>query len=192
MLAPEHLHALSLLLDESEDGTPIRALEIADWPRSGLPWIAFWLKELILWGTLDPVAAFLLARGTVVDRPQAEAEALAYYAELPKDITANDYLDPRRIRDWVEAKRIRPERPARVRAMQVNADLVRERAAYQRERLEVFPLDIDDQINWIDPAGYVVARSPRPAAWLDAPGDFDFELDIANGVVNCESYLRFL
>ncbi|MEK9209637.1 S8 family serine peptidase [Sphingomonas sp. 2378] len=39
-------------------GGPVDALTIDDWPRSGLPWIAFWLKELVNWGTLDPVAAF--------------------------------------------------------------------------------------------------------------------------------------
>ena len=66
---------LALLLDLGADEQPIRALEIDDWPRSGLPWIAFWLKELITWGTLDPVAAVLLARGDAIDRPQAELDA---------------------------------------------------------------------------------------------------------------------
>jgi hypothetical protein len=49
---------LGILLESGEDGVPIRALQMDDWPRSGLPWIAFWLKELITWGTLEPVAAF--------------------------------------------------------------------------------------------------------------------------------------
>src|SRR4051812_24722835 len=38
---------IGLLLDSVADDPPVRALEISDWPRSGLPWIAFWLKELI-------------------------------------------------------------------------------------------------------------------------------------------------
>lgn len=37
-----------------------RIPNIENWPDSGLPWIVFWLKELITWGTLDPVAAYLL------------------------------------------------------------------------------------------------------------------------------------
>ena len=45
------------------------------WPRSGLPWIGFRLKELVNWGTLDPVAAFLLARGNASDSVQTELEA---------------------------------------------------------------------------------------------------------------------
>ena len=60
---------IGLLLEGTEGEEPIRALEIGDWPRSGLPWIAFWMKELITWGTLDPVAAFLLARGEAIDPP---------------------------------------------------------------------------------------------------------------------------
>ena len=32
---------IGLLLDTTDDGQPIRALEIADWPMSGLPWIGF-------------------------------------------------------------------------------------------------------------------------------------------------------
>jgi hypothetical protein len=39
--------ALGLLLDLAPDGQPVRAMQIDDWPRSGLPWIAFWLKELM-------------------------------------------------------------------------------------------------------------------------------------------------
>jgi hypothetical protein len=53
--------------------------------REAAPWIAFWIKELITWGTLDPVAAFLLARGDAIDRPHAEADARAYYDGLLQD-----------------------------------------------------------------------------------------------------------
>src|SRR6185295_8515426 len=85
----------------TQGDNPVRALEMDDWPRSGLPWIAFWLKELLLWGTLEPVAAFLLARGDAIDRPSAEEAARAYYEQLPDDTIANEALDPRRIREWM-------------------------------------------------------------------------------------------
>lgn len=68
---------LGLMLDLVGDEGPTRALEIDDWPRSGMPWTAFWLKELLLWGTLEPMAAFLLARGDAIDRPSAEEAARA-------------------------------------------------------------------------------------------------------------------
>ena len=95
---------LSLLLDLAEDGEPIAAMEIDDWPRSGLPWIAFWLKELLLWGTLEPVAAFLLARGNAVDRPAAHGEAEGYYDQLQGVLDDNEKLSPRRIRDWLNSR----------------------------------------------------------------------------------------
>ena len=42
-LATDELHAGRLL-----------APRLEDWPRTGLPWVVFWLKELIHWGTLEP------------------------------------------------------------------------------------------------------------------------------------------
>jgi hypothetical protein len=53
---------------------------------------------------LDPVAAFLLARGNLTDRPQAETEAQIYYAQLPDRLESNDALDPRRISSWIEVR----------------------------------------------------------------------------------------
>jgi hypothetical protein len=58
---------IGLLLDAIEGEQPIRAIEIGDWPQSSLPWIAFWIKELITWGTLERVAAFLLAREEAIE-----------------------------------------------------------------------------------------------------------------------------
>ena len=181
---------IGLLLDTADDGQPIRPLEIEDWPRSGLPWIAFWIKELITWGTLDPVAAFLLARGDAIDRPQAEADARAYYDSLPQDVDANDMLDPRQIRDWMDARRVRAEEPSTIREFAIEANLARPAADYLRPRLSVSPLEIDDRLIWIDPAGYTVAYSERPSGWPQRPSSFDFELIIADATIVGETYLR--
>lgn len=183
---------IGLLIDTTDDGQPIRALEIADWPRSGLPWIAFWMKELITWGTLDPVAAFLLARGDAIDRPQAESAAQGYYEELPGDGDSNDALDPRRIRDWVDARRARPDEPVTVREFTVEASLVRPSSDYRNPRLTVAPIDVHDGLTWIDPAGYTVARSEKPFNWPDTPASFDFELVVADRAVIGEAYLRHI
>jgi hypothetical protein len=181
---------IGLLIDASEDGQPVRALEIADWPRSGLPWIAFWMKELITWGTLDPVAAFLLARGEAVDRPQAEDLARAYYDELANDGGTNSVLDPRRIRDWVDARRARPEQPVTVREFAIEVSLVRPPEDYRNPRLTVVPIDVHDSLTWIDPAGYTVARSEKPFNWPETPASFDFELVVQDQQVVGEAYLR--
>ncbi|MBB4633277.1 DEAD/DEAH box helicase [Sphingosinicella soli] len=180
---------IGLLLDTTDDGQPIRALEIADWPMSGLPWIGFWLKELISWGTLDPVAAFLLARGDAVDRPQAELDAKAYYEGRPAGEDANALLDPRTIRAWVEARQ--PVRAGRTgtATIAIEVECVRPIEAYRQQRLVVLPLVEVDAIVWLDPAGYEVARSVKPSDWTEKPALFQFELLVAVSVVIGEPYL---
>lgn len=183
---------LGLVLEDGSGDQAIHALEISDWPRSGLPWIAFWLKELITWGTLDPVAAYLLARGDAIDRTQAEAEAQGYYATLQEQVSANDALDPRRIREWVEMRRVRVEDPIGAREFIIEADLARPAADYNKERLTVMPIDLGDGLVWIDPAGYTVARSEKPFDWPEAPSSFDFELRVEGTLIVGDAYLRHL
>ena len=169
---------------------PVHAIEIGEWPRSGLPWIAFWIKELITWGTLDPVAAFLLARGDAIDRPQAEHDARVYYDGLPPNINANEKLDPRRVRNWLDAQRIRYEEAAAVREFTIQGTLERPTTDYRQPRVTVSPLEAQDQLIWIDSAGYKVARSNRPTDWPQDPSSFDFELTVQDAVIVGNAYLR--
>ena len=179
---------VGVLMDSGDASGPIDALTIDDWPRSGLPWIAFWLKELVNWGTLDPVAAFLLARGNARDRTQAEADARDYYAQLEKDTSPNDALDPRQIRDWVEDRRPAPPRPAANADMVVGVRLERPAASYNARRISVFPLAHDSGLRWIDPAGYAVAQSDLPKRWDDQSSRFRFELAVDTQTVTGEVY----
>lgn len=181
--------ALGLLLDLPSDGQPIRALEIDDWPRSGLPWIAFWLKELITWGTLEPVAAYLLARGQATTRQHAEALATNYYASLPVELPPNDRIDPRRIRDWAETIRTAPERERGERTMSFDVNLVRPAREYLQDRIVVFPIQQPDATVWIDPAGYVVANSAGGTVpETTATADFQYELYVTDNTVRGEQY----
>jgi superfamily II DNA/RNA helicase len=169
---------------------PIRALELDDWPKSGLPWAAFWLKEIISWGTHDPVAAFLLARGNAINRQQAAIAAKPYYEQVA-ELPPNDRIDPRRIRDWMaeqspSAKSSAPL-PDLNLAVQLEADL----ASYREERLSVFPLQREGRLIWIDAAGYLVARSDVPTLWPSNLGEYEFELrPILKRVVG-QIYRRF-
>jgi hypothetical protein len=180
---------LGILLESASVEAPIRALEMDDWPRSGLPWIAFWLKELITWGTLEPVAAFLLARGDAMGRSEAERSAVAYYAQLPNNLDANDQLDPRRIRDWVEANRPRRVAQREIRQLNLGVQLEREPAEYSQEQLVVAPIERNDRLDWIDPAGYVVANGDRPQNWPPVPSEYLFELHVSRSEVVGEQYL---
>lgn len=180
---------VGILLDRGDEFGPVDALTIDDWPRSGLPWIAFWLKELINWGTLDPVAAFLLARGNAIDRRQAETDAKQYYVALEKELTANDALDPRRIRTWVEGRRPSPVRRAPASNVMIVARLERPAGDYRVRKLSVMPLASTTGLSWIDPAGYTVARSDLPDGWSDQPKYYRFELSVDTRIVNGEVYL---
>ena len=182
---------VGLLLDLADGDTPVRPLEIADWPRSGLPWIAFWLKELITWGTLEPVAAFLLARGNAMDRQEAEAEARIYYEELPAGLDPNEKLNPQRIRAFVEERRPRQQGADRVSEVSIRIRLEKGRNAYINPKMSVVPIEIENRLIWIDPAGYTVARSPKPADWIEKPSQYSFELNVRNGVVLGTAYLPY-
>lgn len=183
---------VGVLLDQVADGEPIDALKIEDWPESGLPWIAFWLKELMNWGTLDPVAAFLLARGDALDRQSAESDAGSYYEEQADDADPNSILDPRLIREWVETRRATPA-PADRRILPVmNAELARPAKHYLSQQLSVFPIEDEEQLAWIDPAGHLVASSARPTEWNEAlANDFTFDLSVASGEIRAEPYLPY-
>lgn len=182
---------IGLLLDAKANEQPIRALEIEDWPRSGLPWIAFWLKELILWGTLDPVAAFLLARGDAIDRRQAEEEALNYYAIWPEAADPNDVLDPRQIRDWINGRRVDENQTEVITELSIEAVLTRPAEDYLSSTLLVAPLEMGDDVQWIDPAGYTVARSRRSPQWPEIPSAFEFELIISESKIIGHPYLQY-
>jgi hypothetical protein len=54
--------ALAVAADESDPQG------LFDAEASGLPWAAIWVKDLLTWGTSDPAAAYLLARGAVDTR----------------------------------------------------------------------------------------------------------------------------
>ncbi len=179
---------VGVLMDRGDVDGPVDALTMDDWPRSGLPWIGFWLKELVSWGTLDPVAAFLLARGNAKDREQAEADAYDYYAQLDEDTGSNDKLDPRRIRDWLEARR--EPAPRSALTVKIELDVLLERPArdYRANTLSVLPLENDGSLSWIDPAGYVVARCALPDDWDDRHVRYRFELKVDTLKVVGEPY----
>ncbi|MCD5982354.1 DEAD/DEAH box helicase [Pseudomonas sp. CDFA 610] len=180
---------IGVLMDQGDAAGPVDALTMDDWPRTGLPWIGFWLKELVNWGTLDPVAAFLLARGNARDRTQAEAEAQVYYAQLGADTASNEKLDPRRIRDWVETRQ--PVIPMRMASREITLNVRLERPArdYIARKVSVLPLATGDRLSWIDPAGYVVASCDRPGDWDDQSSRFRFELSVDPRQVTGEPYL---
>jgi hypothetical protein len=84
----------------------------------------------------------------------------------------------------------RPNAPVSVREFSINAALARPASEFRRPHLTVAPLDVDNGLLWIDPAGYQVAHSARPASWPEHPASFDFELIVSQATIVGSAYLR--
>jgi superfamily II DNA/RNA helicase len=177
---------LGIILETASGDADTLNLEL--WSKSGLPWIAFWLKELLTWGTLDPLVSFLLARGNAIDRPDAELTAKEYYNQLPDDMDANEKLDPRRMRVWLEGRQSPKSRSER-KQYTMPIKLTNALETYINKKLYVLPIMAENSLIWIDPAGYEVATSVIPKEWPNNPDRFDFELSVEHGIVNGQSYL---
>ena len=183
---------ISIAFSRAFDGER-RIPTVDDWPVTGLPWIVYWLEELIKWGTLDPVAAYLLARARsdgIITRPEAERRAQAYYEEHCR-LSANERLDPNKIRNWVTGiMSLRPQVPQRRPQRIIPAASLRDFSAAQHRKFRVLPARKDGKILWVDTAGFLLAESERPAEWdPEWIQTQDFYLDYTQQRVRFEPYL---
>jgi hypothetical protein len=178
------------LVTDDLHGEQLLALRLEDWPRTGLPWIVFWLKELITWGTLEPMAAFLLGRGLADTRPRAEAYAMEYARYIEATGNVPDPLDANAIRRWAEQHvrgiddpSVHPIPPQR------RAELVLDFSGQPDRAWRVLPIPTPEALLWVDPAGYLLAKSPARGDWqADLLNTTDFFLDPSRGVVNSSRY----
>ncbi len=145
---------------------------------TGLPWIGFWFREMLRWGTLDPFVAFALAQGVTRTREEAGFLRPAFEAWLDEeghDRQAETLIDPQLFLAW-----------QRSRVPQtVTADDIRTIAAQltqvdgRRGAYDVRPIVRDRSVEWIDPAGYSVAQSLHsPALLTGRPERYDFRLTV--------------
>lgn len=155
---------------------------LEEWKETtGLPWFGFWAKELLRWGTLDPFVAFALGRGLAGTRSDAAAQRAQFESWLNEEfeeLEADDFIDPQLFLGW-ERSLPQPEgAPVGESSVPVELDgTTGERGLYR-----VIPVVTNETINWIDPAGYVLARSRK----CDSPfrgGLYfqDFELHTGTG-----------
>jgi hypothetical protein len=179
---------ISLVFNELH-GDQLAPTRLEEWPSSGLPWAALWLKELITWGTVEPVAAYILGKGCADTRPQAEALATAYHNDMRGG--TDDPLDPTAIRRWVQTNVNSFTEDERLDTPRVfRATLALDFAGQAQSLWRVLPVVVADEIRWMDPAGYLMAISSLPEAGLDpdAARSFDFVLDINRRAVTSARY----
>lgn len=182
---------LALASDEAF-GDPLAPFSLENWSQTGLPWIVFWMKELIIWGTLDPVAAYLLARvDDITTRTQAEELSQGYYQSV-NTLDPNDRLNPVTIKNWVQQSfapivatttRLRPNR-------QIAVSLLRDFSRASKQKWRVIPVEISKEIHWLDPAGFPLASCQKPESWqAEYLSKYDFELNSTNQVITSSLYL---
>lgn len=154
-----------------------------------VPPAAIWLKELLVWGTLEPVAAFLLSRRLVDDRPGAEELARGYYAEIDLE-EQGDPLTPAAVRAWTA--RLRGPESSRD-AGTVPSEItvaVETRVEGQLRTWRVLPIARNGGLGWHDVAGFLLASSPLPVDWnAEASTTHDFVLDTREGLVTATPYV---
>jgi hypothetical protein len=143
---------------------------------TGLPWIGFWFRELLRWGTLDPLVAFALAQGLARTREEAIALRPEYGAWLVGQGQAMDaeaLIDPQNFLAW---QRSRAREAAPADAVLASVAQMTGVDGHHR-RYDVHPFVREGGIDWIDAAGFAVARSPYSQGLLtNRPARHDYEL----------------
>jgi hypothetical protein len=180
---------IALAMDDTYGGE-LHAPSLEDWPRTGLPWIVFWLKELVTWGTLEPAATYLLSRRLEVSRADAERGAAGYHARSAL-LAPNDQLNASTIRRWAESLQSSTEAAAGITPPQnIEVTLLRDFGVVPNRAWRVVPLEHGEELIWIDPAGFPLAQCQRVADWRTVfLSEFDFRLDTEKSVVTWEKYL---
>ncbi len=164
---------------------------VEKWPQTGLPWIVFWLKELIVWGTLEPVAAYLLARRIAVTRSEAKELAEKYYAEQPNDQPPDELLNAVKIQKWAQQISSRREvaqvsRPP----IPIQVDLLIDSSRIAQGERRVVPVETDTKLFWYDPAGYPLASCHKFEGWKsDYLDTQDFFLNPSDKTVSSRFYI---
>lgn len=181
---------IALTLDDLYQGE-LRLPTVSDWPQTGLPWIVFWLKELMTWGTLDPVAALLLSRRIRIVRRTAEEAAQEYYRSKASS-EPNDILDPVSIMRWIQETQLNrsAEGHREKRLHHISVELLRDFGVHISRQFRVLPVERDGHLKWYDPAGFPLAQSVIIEQWTEnLVHEYDFFLDPYTRVVTSQLYL---
>ncbi|NUN07125.1 MAG: DEAD/DEAH box helicase [Bdellovibrio sp.] len=177
--------ALTLNWNEINSNNP--RVDLDNWSEeSQLPWASFWLKEMIIWGTIEPLAAFLMSSGKVESRGEAEAYVEAYDQWLSQevdDIESNERLSLKNFKLWLKSefevekkKRRRVQTEVEIGWQRFGVDEVRE--------FHVLPHVSSKHILWFDAAGYLLATTEVPEGWHKVSHkDFEFVLDASRRTI---------
>jgi hypothetical protein len=163
---------------------------------TGLPWAAFWLRELLSWGTLEPVVAYLMAASsttTVTTREEAERYVKSYYdwhQNHPPDArSSDDFFNPLHLAEWHRATFHQALRWSQPEPETFEAQLKRDFPGDGPETYSVLPCELGDLIAWLDAAGYWLAESEKPPAWHErSVYMWDFSLNVRQRLISVQKF----
>ena len=158
---------------------------------SGLPWFGFWARELLRWGTLDPFVAFSMSKGIANTRSKAvkkRTEFEEWLREYKADVASEDFIDPKHFLMWEHSDigvEFLDEKDDTIPAELSEND-------YKSENYRVIPMEyineINKEIKWLDPAGFLLATSELDEDITDEisfRNDYKLNIDYEEPFVEC-------
>jgi len=161
------------------------------WLECELPWSVLWYKDMVSWGTLDPVASYVLTEKEAYTRPIAAQISVEYWEEV--DEINDAVLEPTRVAEWMsrwQGGRATIEEEQLLPGREIPVELREDFSRYTGTQLHVLPAIAENQIYWYDPAGYLLAQSNVPENWHNLNTyEVDFMLDPSATIVTWQYYL---
>ncbi|WP_245303387.1 hypothetical protein [Mesorhizobium loti] len=131
---------------------------------------------MLRWGTLDPFVAFALAQGLAKTRDAAavrRADFEQWLAASGYGADSENKIDPQLYLEWQSS--IRRDESDLFDEEADEATLVGTDG--RNRRYSVIPVPSDDAINWLDPSGFILARTKGREEGLSSTSNRDdFEL----------------
>jgi DEAD/DEAH box helicase len=161
------------------------------WQQCELPWSVMWYKDLVSWGTLDPIASYALTKKEAYTRPVASDIAAEYWESV--DEISDAALEPKLVAEWMherEQARAAIEDDQPMPQSEIPAELIEDFSKYSGPRFRVLPATGEQVIDWFDPGGFLLARSGIPENWERLKdGESDFMLDPSSALVTWQHYV---
>lgn len=161
------------------------------WQRCELPWSIMWYKDMISWGTVDPIASYALTKKEAFTRPVASEIAAEFWESI--DEISDAALEPKLVAEWMnergQAKFVLEEDRSMPQS-EIPVELIEDFSEYEGPQLFVWPATSEHVIDWFDPGGYLIARSDVPENWERLKvNESDFMLDPSAAIINWQHYI---
>lgn len=183
---------ISIVWDNAHKGEKV-VPTLEEWREATeLPWAVFWLRDMLAWGTLEPVVAYLMSVSSsstmITTRENAERFIQVYYdwyiRKFPENESPDEFFNPLHLSEWQRSTFEHDIRVGRLDPEPCDAVLRRRFPANSLETYSVLPCELEDRIAWLDAAGYWLADSEIPSSWNRRNiKKNDYYLDIYNSQV---------